>query len=149
MGSSYFLPTQERLTEERRYQIIEKQKELRPPTNTTSRFGVQGDNGFRRDLPSDGHIRQSRVHRRRSLLPLELNERHKLVQWLLLWEFAGGEPAGQVQCAELDGEPPNAECQLCGSPSGLAVPSVIDTEIYRSAGHRMLKRYSPRYAKRS
>src|SRR3984893_13606581 len=80
---------------------------------------------------------------RRPQRRLERNRRQKLVQWLLLWEFAGGEPAGQVQCAELDGKPPNAECQLCGSPSGLAVPSVIDTEIYRSAGHRMLKRYSP------
>jgi hypothetical protein len=62
------LSAQKRFSEQGWHKIIEKQKQLRPATNTTTGLAVERDNGFRCDLPSDGHIGQSRVHRGGGLL---------------------------------------------------------------------------------
>src|SRR5262249_23655213 len=81
---SSLLLTQERFSEQRRYEFIEKQEQLRPRTDRTSGFAVEWHDGFRRHLPAHGHVGQAGIQRGDSFFAArrnkrKLNERYKLV----------------------------------------------------------------------
>ena len=73
---------------------------MRPKSGAASAVPVERHDDFGGELPRDGHIGETRVHRRRRILPpwsieTELNKRQKLVEGLVLRRPAG-KASGQV-----------------------------------------------------
>jgi len=109
--------------------------------NGLSRFAIQRDDCFRRDLPGDLNIREPGIHRRYGLLSSgrvkrELNQRHKLVQWLVLRKPAGCEAARQIERAEFERKTPVQRVDIARERRAKLAGIGIDSEVYRASGQR-------------
>jgi hypothetical protein len=59
------LISQQRLVEQLGYEVVEEEEQLRPKSGAASAVPVERHDDFGSELPRDGYIGKTRIHRRR------------------------------------------------------------------------------------
>src|SRR5262249_20708121 len=102
---------QQRLAEQRRDEVVEKQKQVRPRADRAPALAVERHDGFEGDLPRVRHVGESGIHRSGGLfspwrIEREFDQRDELMQWLLSGKRTGRIAAGEIVRAVLDRKAP-------------------------------------------